>query len=369
MNIPRGYQSQATLGDGRTFVIGGSWSGGRGGKIGEIYSPATNSWARLPSCPVGPMLTADVQGVYRADNHAWLFNWKNGYVLQAGPSKQMNWYNTAGAGGQAPAGTRAADGHAMCGNAVMYDASAGKILTVGGSPNYQASGATANANLLTVGNPDVPVTATGINNMYSPRIFHNSVVLPNGQVFITGGQTIGSPFYDSNSILTPEMWTPSTTKFVQMTPNSIPRNYHSTALLLTDATVVSCGGGLCGTCSTNHFDCQIYTPPYLLNADGSKKARPTISSVSATANAPGDTITVSTDIGCTSFSIIRYGSNTHTVNTDQRRIPLTPTTTGTNTYKITLGPADTGVVTPGYWMLFGISAAGVPSLATTLHIQ
>ena len=28
MQIPRGYQSQATLSDGRIFTIGGSWSGG-----------------------------------------------------------------------------------------------------------------------------------------------------------------------------------------------------------------------------------------------------------------------------------------------------------------------------------------------------
>ena len=48
----------------------------------------------------------------------------------------MNWYGTAGNGTQTPAGTRASDPDSMCGNAVMYEAVAGNILTLGGSPDY-----------------------------------------------------------------------------------------------------------------------------------------------------------------------------------------------------------------------------------------
>lgn len=375
MNTGRGYQSQVTMGDGRIFVIGGSWSGSTGDRNGEIYSPTSNKWTPLANCPVRPMLTADTKGTYRADNHGWLFNWKNGYVFQAGPSKQMNWYNTAGNGGQSAAGNRGNDGHAMCGNAVMYDASLGKVLSVGGSPDYANKSATTNANIITIGNPNTAAAVAKINPMWFPRIFHNSVALPNGQVFITGGQKFGHPFFDTDSILTPEMWNPDTNAFVRMTPNSIPRNYHSIALLLIDATVISCGGGLCGTndpsatCSGNHFDCQVFTPPYLLNADGSKKARPTITSISARSNKAGATITVKTGGAVKSFAMIRYATTTHTVNTDQRRIPLTPVNAGTNTYKVTLGPANTGQVTPGYWMLFAIDNSGVPSIATTLLMQ
>ena len=65
MQLARGYQASATLSDGRTFVIGGSWSGGSGGKNGEIYDPTANTWSLLSGCPVAPMLTADTQGVYR----------------------------------------------------------------------------------------------------------------------------------------------------------------------------------------------------------------------------------------------------------------------------------------------------------------
>lgn len=128
----RGYQATATCSNGKIFNIGGSWAGARGGKNGELYDPTANTWTALPNAIVSSMLTQDKQGVYRADNHAWLFGWKNGYVFQAGPSKQMNWYGTSGSGSQAAAGNRADSNDAMCGNAVMYDAVAGNIVTFGG---------------------------------------------------------------------------------------------------------------------------------------------------------------------------------------------------------------------------------------------
>ncbi|KAI9676412.1 MAG: hypothetical protein M1817_000569 [Caeruleum heppii] len=368
MRLARGYQSSATCSDGRIFTIGGSWSGGQGGKNGEIYNPSTNSWTLLTGCPVAPMLTADAQGVYRADNHAWLFGWKNGYVFQAGPSKAMNWYNTAGGGSQTAAGARASDGDSMCGNAVMYDALNGKILTVGGSPNYQGTQATNAAHVITIGTSGTTASVTRVNPMSYQRIFADAVVLPNGQVFITGGQTVGSPFADTNVDFTPEIFNPSTNSFTKMLPNSIPRTYHSVALLLIDGTVFSGGGGLCGTCSTNHFDAQIYTPQYLLNADGSSRARPVINSISATSITVGSTLNIRTNSAVTSMSLIRYGSTTHTVDTDQRRIPLTLAAAGTNAYNVVI-PNDPGIALPGYWMLFALNSAGVPSVAKTVQIR
>lgn len=74
----RGYQSSATLSDGRVFTIGGAYSGGREGKDGEVFDPMTNKWTALPGAAVKPMLTDDHEGIYREDNHAWLVSWKNG---------------------------------------------------------------------------------------------------------------------------------------------------------------------------------------------------------------------------------------------------------------------------------------------------
>jgi galactose oxidase len=58
----------------------------------------------------------------------------------------MNWYDTNGNGSYYPAGTRTGDGDAMNGNAVMFDAVQGLILTLGGAPSYQAR-PTSNVNV------------------------------------------------------------------------------------------------------------------------------------------------------------------------------------------------------------------------------
>lgn len=370
MKIGRGYQSSATCSDGRIFTVGGSWSGGLGGKDGEIYDPDANAWTLLSGTPVAPMLTDDDGGIFRSDNHAWLFGWKDGFVFQAGPSKAMNWYGTSGSGSRSGAGDRAADGDAMCGNAVMFDAVAGKIVTIGGAPHYAGSAAvsTTAAHVITINGPNSTATVTKVGSMSFNRIFANSIVLPDGQVFVVGGQTVGQPFSDGGARLTPEMFNPATNAFTQLAPMAVPRTYHSVALLLLDGTVFVGGGGLCGSCSTNHFDAQIYTPQYLLNSDGSARTRPTIDSLSATSVAVGNGLTINTNSAITRVSLIRFSSVTHSVDTDQRRMPLTPTSVGTNSYRVTI-PGDSGVALPGAWMVFVINSAGVPSVAKSIQIR
>lgn len=367
MTVARGYQASATLSDGRVFTIGGCWSGGWFDKNGEVYDPRARTWTGLPQALVRPMLTADAQGIFRADNHAWLFGWRNGSVFQAGPSTAMNWYATAGNGSVSPAGQRRSDRgtdpDAMNGNAVMFDALAGRILAFGGAPSYQDSQASAAAHLIKIGDPGSPADVRfASNGLWSPRSFHTSAVLPDGTVFITGGQSYAVPFSDDTPQLTPELYDPAADAFYKQQPNSIVRVYHSVALLLPDATVLSAGGGLCGDCNTNHFDGQVFTPQYLLTKDGQPAVRPVIRS----ATLSGRTIAIETDSSVASASLIRFGTATHTVNTDQRRVPLTLVRVGTNRYTAEV-PADTGVVLPGYYMLFVMNEKGVPSVSKTLN--
>ncbi|CAF9932906.1 MAG: hypothetical protein HETSPECPRED_008480 [Heterodermia speciosa] len=384
MKVQRGYQSQTTLSNGKIFTIGGSWSG-NGGTLrnGEIFD---GTWNKLDGCPVSPMLTQDQDvsnGVnWRRDNHGWLFGWKDGSVFQAGPSRAMNWYTTTTTtGNQSAAGDRLGDADAMNGNAVMYDAVAGQILSVGGAPNYEnktgvnyVTAATTNANIITINAPNTTVKTESVAHMAYPRAFHNSVVLPDGSVFVTGGMQYPKPFQDDLSAFAPELWNSTTRTFTTMNPMSIPRNYHSIALLLPDATVFTAGGGLCygpaDSCTNNHFDAEIFSPPYLFNAtDGSAASRPKLTSVSSLSFPVGTNLTVSSDSEIKQFSLVRFASATHSVNTDQRRIPIQPVGAGqANNYTVAV-PSDAGVALPGYWMLFGINGAGVPSVATTVQIR
>lgn len=339
--------------------------GARGGKNGEIYDPSGNSWALVQNALVSPMLTNDRDPTFRADNHGWLFGWKNASVFQAGPSKAMNWYNTVGTGSVTGAGNRGDDGDSMNGNAVMYDAVAGKILTAGGAANYEDDDARANAYVITIGTPGANPTVSKQPSMAFARGFANGIALPDGTVFITGGQSHVKPFTDTTAALTPELWSPSSGTWTQMNPMSVPRTYHSVALLLPDATVLNGGGGLCGTCATNHWDAEIFVPPYLLNSDGTRRARPAINTVASTVKV-GGTLSITTGGAVSGFSLIRFGTATHTVNTDQRRIALASSGSGTS-YTVTI-PNDPGVALPGYWYLFAIDSAGTPSVAKTVKV-
>ncbi|WP_328296654.1 discoidin domain-containing protein [Streptomyces sp. NBC_00435] len=364
MNIARGYQAMTLLSTGEAFVLGGSWSGPAGDKAGEVWSPDTRTWRQLTGVSAVPASTADPAGPYRADNHMWLHATSGGKVLQLGPSKQMNWISTSGTGGITSAGTRADSADAMTGNAVAYDI--GKLLTLGGSPAYEKTPATRRAYTVSISGSQVETARTG--DMEYARAFSNSVVLPDGKVVVFGGQAYPVPFSDATSVLTPELWDPATGVFTPLATMAVPRNYHSVANLLPDGRIFSGGGGLCGDCATNHADGAVFTPPYLLNADGSPKARPEITGGVPSKAAPGASLTVSTQAPVASFVLMRAAAATHSTDNDQRRVPLVSAPAGAGAYTVSV-PADTGVVLPGTYMLFALDAQGVPSTGRFITVS
>ena len=374
MNIPRAYNADTLLSTGQVLTLGGSWYDSAGSKNGEIFTPSgtTGSWKKLPGVLASAILTQDPAGFFRADNHVWMFAQSNGTVFQAGPSKQTNWITTTGNGSITFAGDRGDSADAMNGNAVLYDV--GKILTLGGAPAYQDYGsykdtqATNRAYTIDIsGGPSRPVVFARTSDMAYARSFSNSVVLPDGKVLVVGGQQHPQGFTDTGAVLSPELWDPATGNFTIMAPEAIPRTYHSVAILLPDGRVFSGGGGLCGKCTTNHPDGQIYSPPYLFNPDGTLRTRPVITSAPANA-VTGSAITVTTNSATPTFSLIRMSAVTHGVNNDQRRIPLTPTSVSGTTYTLQL-PSDKGVLLPGNYMLFALDTNGTPSVAKIMNIR
>jgi galactose oxidase len=377
MKMARGYQTSVTLSNNNIFTIGGAYSGPRKGKDGEMYNPASNSWTALPNARAAPLLTRDGEGIWREDNHAWLFGWKNGSVFQAGPSKEQHWYGTEGTGSVTAAGMRDGTTDAMCGIFVMYEP--GKILSAGGSQSYTNSDANAHAHITTIDAPNTKSVVERVPDMAYPRGFSNAVVLPDGTVLVTGGQRRSLVFTDTAGVLYPELFNPATKKWTTLAPEAVPRNYHSVSILLADGRVFSGGGGLCylakiGASSANcnklvdHADGQIFSPPYLFNKDGSLATRQTISSIDKPSVKVGGQLKITMGASATglTFSLVRIGSVTHSVNSDQRRVPLTNVTGNGKSYTATL-PSDSGVLIPGAYYLFAISN-GVPSVALTVKV-
>ncbi|KAI9775230.1 MAG: hypothetical protein M1839_001348 [Geoglossum umbratile] len=391
MNIGRGYQGSTTFGDGRIFVIGGSWAppgaANLGNKTGEIYDRKADKWTKIDDCLAKPLQTTEDWDLdYRSDNHIWLFGWKDNSIFHAGPAKQMNWITITGTKGAiVKAGTRGepgkpVDSDALCGVAAMYDAVKGKILTAGGAPQYKycddiRSGkahkpATNHSFIITLGNVNATVHVEEAGEgMQFQRVYHHAIILPNGDTFIVGGQKLGQPFTDQTPVLTPEIYSPAKGRWTSVATHSIARTYHSFGLLLQDATVLVGGGGLCGGgCIANHFDAQIYTPQYLLTPNGDPAPRPLITKLSPTATPPGANLTITTKSEVVAASLIRYGSSTHSLNNDQRRIELALYPVGTAFQYTASIPPEKGIAIPGYWMLFVIDALGVPSEAKNVQI-
>ena len=384
MNIGRGYQSSVMTTKGEIFVIGGSWSGDLGGKIGEVYDPITNAWTLLPGCPTKPMQTADRQGIYRSDNHAWLFGWQNRAIFQAGPSIAMNWFSAGGSGSYIAAGPRGDAKDSMCGNAVMYDV--GQIVAIGGAPDYDNSTAHAISHTITLPtDSSAHVSVTRNRDMIYPRVQANSVALPNGEVLVVGGQAFSNLFTDYQAVYYPEMFSPITNSFRLLeAPAPVPRTYHSVATLLPDGRVFTGGGGLCGPdCQWNHMDANIFEPPYLFRGN-EKATRPVIHSISPPSQSSNTTaislvagsrltvtlaqpLTYSTS-NTAAFALMRAGSVTHSTDTDQRRIPLVPLLhqVGSESYTLQL-PNDYGIMPAGWNMLFAMDD-GVPSVAEWVHV-
>jgi galactose oxidase len=369
MNIDRAYNSSVMLPTGEVMTLGGSWSGSpTTEKIGEVWSPSTGNWTLRTGIPAKPIIgpdPGDSPNVYRGDNHAWLFTTQGGYVFHAGPSAEMHWITTSAPNGSlVSAGLRGDDAYSMNGKAVMYDI--GKIFKTGGAPAYQGANATTATYVIDLNPALTSVVVTKTAPMAYPRAFANAVVLPTGQVFVVGGDTFATPFDDSTSVLVPELWDPVSRTFTRLPPMQTPRTYHSTALLLPDGRIFVGGGGQCGTCSTNHLNAEIFSPPYLFNSNGTQATQPKIVSAPSTTGL-GTKISVSTDTQVSGFAIMRLSSVTHTVDNDQRRVPLVISSSSGNSYSLQV-PSDSGVVPPGYYMLFAINLQGTPSVSKMIKI-
>ncbi len=249
--------------------------------------------------------------------HAWLWAAPNGKLFHAGPGETMHWIDTKGnngTGSVSVARSRGNDTYSINGNTVMFDI--GKLLKVGGSGTY-ALNTPANEKSFVIdfkdeGNVQVIPTA---NNMENARVFVSSVVLPNGEVLILGGMDKADDFSDTGAYLSAEIFNPLTNSFRTVASMQVPRTYHSAGILLNDGRVFMGGGGLCGNCGDlNHFDAEIYSPPYLFNTNGSLAVRPTIQAPE-TADYNSE-ITVVGSSTITEFSLVRFSSATHSTNNE-----------------------------------------------------
>ncbi len=291
-----------------------------------------------------------------------------------------------------------------------------------GAQNQQApdahpfGGRPALGEVQSIADPESPSSAwtTGVlPPLTIPRIYGNTVLLPDGTLFVVGGSHYDFlPFAKQTAlniwqrerradpVFYPELidLTTSPASWQVVDPHVSPRLYHSLALLLPDGRVLV-AGGYRGKVPPNpppaslppemwtwknweneHSDLEIYSPPYLFAG-----ARPQILGVTGgttigygptnafevTIAFPGQS-NPAASIG--TVTLISPGSVTHHYDWDNRFVKLAFSVTTSNKLSV-VPPANGSVAPPGIYMLFVTSTAAagggtrIPSVAAFVHLQ
>jgi hypothetical protein len=200
--------------------------------------------------------------------------------------------------------------------------------------------------------------------MSQARVEMNATILPNGKFVALGGSANDED--GSTASFNIDIYDPATNTFSTGAANSFPRLYHSNALLLPDATVLVAGGNPArGTYEPHN---EIYSPAYLFNPDGSPATRPAITGVPSGALTYGSGFQVQTQdaASISSVVLIRPGAPTHSFDMDQRLVGLS-FTAGSGALSVT-APPNGNIAPPGYYMLFILNSAGVPSIGSFVQL-
>jgi hypothetical protein len=373
----------AFLADGRLFVAGGHIQNGVGLSKAGLYNPFSNTWAAAPLMNAGrwyPTVTTLANGdalvvsgdvdntvgvntlpqVYEAATDSWrsltsaqlsldlypmMFLAPNGRVLNVAPSQTTRYLDTSGTGAWSFVANRNF-GYRDYGSAVMY--ADGKILVLGGGDPP-----TNTAEVIDLNQPSP--TWRSVAPMNTARRQVNATLLPDGTVLVTGG-TSGPGFNDAtNPVYLAELWDPATESFQPLASATVPRLYHSAAVLLPDGRVLSTGGN-------DYPTPEAFSPPYLF-----KGARPTMSAVPSTIGyAQHFSVQTPDAASITKVTLIRITSVTHAFNQNQRLSAL-GFTPGSSTLDI-VAPATATVAPPGHYLLFIINSNGVPSIGNVVQL-
>lgn len=381
----------AHLADGSLFLVGGNKNAQDDGIVQTHYFDAsTNAWSRGPNMAgerwypsVTPLSNGeslitsggyDVPQVLKTDGglrtlntaslelplYPWIDVAPDGRAFYSGPDRTMKTLNTAGGGSWQLFGQRDSL-YRDYGSRALYDI--GKILVAGGG----ASSRDARVINMAGATPQVSATAP----MNDGRRQHNLTVLADGSVLATGGNSSGASLVDlDDGVYRAELWDPATGQWQRQAAMQVTRQYHSTALLLPDGRVLSSGGGVCYVCNEAGYlakNAEVFSPPYLFDDNGQPADRPVISS------APGDVsynspFAVSTPDAASigKVALVRLGAVTHSVNMEQRYVPLS-FTSGGGTVTAT-APANANIAPPGPYMLFVVDDSGVPSVAKIVNV-
>ncbi len=364
---PRWYASMIRLPDNRFVVVGGAEPKAKEGEAEtrfastpEILSPGGSAWVPLPG--------AKNVTLFGSPNYAWWY--PKAYLAPSGNvfgiSQDRMWVlDPDGTGAVAQVGVVPGTGFGSSASSVMYEP--GKILLAGGGQQINNDGMPGSKQAAIIDISTDSPTAVSTNPMTRPRNWLNLTVLPNGEVLANGGTEVG---IEGTSVYSTEIWNPISKAWRTGASSQKIRTYHSTALLMPSGAVFTSGGGAPGP--VTNLNTELYYPPQLFGRNASGTVvwadRPEFRSVFGTI-ARGNSATFGMKDSRTiqSVSLTSAGSVTHAYNSDQRRIPMAFTQSGSD---VTVDfPSSETMVPPGVYLLNAVDSEGVPAPSQIIEIM
>jgi hypothetical protein len=345
----RWYPSNLALADGRTMTFSGWLESGGTNNAVELYT-VPGGWSPERFAPFTPPL------------YPWLHLLPDGRVVDTGAQVSTHVFSPAGQTWTTDIAATHYPNERTYGSSVLLplrptESYRARIMIMGGD-----NPATDTAEIIDF-SQSAPAWRA-LPSMSAPRIQMNAVLLPTGKVLALGGSVQNNTA--STASLGADLFDPDTETWTRAGTMLRPRMYHSVALLMPDATVLVAGSN--PQQGTWDDTMEAYRPPYLFTASGALAARPTITTAPSVVGYNA-TFAVSTpnpaDIA--SVALVRPGSSTHAFNFEQRLVNLA-FTPGTGTTLTLTSPPNTNVAPPGYYMLFVINRAGVPSVAAWVQL-
>lgn len=399
MNRGRWYPSQVKLPTGEIAIVSGWDEKGQGthNPEVEIYRPEAGGAGRLEAMPAG---------YKELSLYPNLFLLPEGNVLLAGPhDNDSNLLDPTMRGPDHPQNSgwtsfqQQPSVKHMGGAAVLVPrkgafGGVNEVLLMGGVDSdivgYQLARPTVE-HLDVAAQPEPAWSHSGADDFNQARFYPNVVLLPdNGMVAVGGGSgTDGRPGGRGNYHL--EDPPPTELKRVELrrpgeegwrlgAAQQEWRTYHSVALLLPDGRVLSAGDDFHEgpypdqpvPDGVRRDSAEVYTPPYLF--DGSQAApRPQIEAAPARVG-HGTAFGVRTPQagdparGVASAVLVAPAAVTHSVDMNQRVVPLRITETIPGEGVNVVAPPTTAVAPPGYYLLFLVDERGTPSTARWVQV-
>lgn len=200
-------------------------------------------------------------------------------------------------------------------------------------------------------------------DLAQPRINATGVLLPDGKVLVIGGHNLHKFNTSSTPSNQAELYDPVLDTWTPMATMSVPRMYHSVALLLPDGRVLVAGGfDPNGPGDHNRKSLEFFEPPYMHNGP-----RPTITSISRD-DGPADELAYGRGFIVRSpqaasirrIALTRPSSITHHTDSEQRHIPLDFVHEPGTDRLLVAGVGDATVAPPGPYMVWAIDDQGRP---------